>query len=129
MIEKLSSETIEAIFEALPVEVSFVDSEDTVRFFNKGMNRIFPRPEAVLGRKVQDCHPKKSLHPVNRILEDFKNGKRDDATFWINLGGRKVLIRYFPVRSKDGEYIGCLEVTQDITDIQNIEGEKRLLDE
>lgn len=129
MIEKLSPETIEAIFEALPVEISFVDKDDTVRFFNKGTNRIFPRSEAILGRKVQDCHPKKSLHVVNRILEEFKNGARDEATFWIDLKGRKVYIRYFPVRGKEGEYLGCIEATQDITDIQNIVGEKRLLDE
>jgi hypothetical protein len=129
MLENLSPRTIEAIFEALPVEVSFVDEEDSVRFFNKGMNRIFPRPETILGRKVQACHPKKSLHVVSRILEEFKNGTRHEATFWIDLKGRKILIRYFPVRTKQGEYLGCLEVTQDITDLQKIEGEKRLLDE
>jgi PAS domain S-box-containing protein len=129
MLEKLSAETIEAIFEALPVEITFVDKDDTVRFFNKGMNRIFPRPEAVRGRKVQDCHPKESLHFVNRILDEFKNGTRDEAVFWINHKGRKIYIRYFPVPSKEGEYLGCIEVTQDITDVQKIEGEKRLLEE
>ncbi len=129
MLEKLSAEVIEAIFEAIPVEMTFVDEGDTVRFFNKGMNRIFPRPAGVLGRKVQNCHPKHSLHAVNRILEDFKSGARDEAVFWIDLKGRKVYIRYFPVRGKKGEYLGCIEVTQDITEIQKIEGEKRLLDE
>jgi len=129
MLENLSIETIEAMFETLPVEVSFVDEKDIVRFFNKGMKRIFPRPEAIVGRRVQDCHPKKSLHIVNRLLEEFKSGTREDATFWINMDGRKIFIRYFPVRSKEGKYLGSLEVTQDITDVQKIEGEKRLLDE
>jgi len=128
MLEKLSPEIIEAIFEAMPVEVSFVDEEDTVRFFNKGMKRIFPRPEAILGRKVQDCHPEKSLHIVNRILQEFRSGTRDEATFWIDLKGRKIVIRYFPVRSKEGNYLGCIEATQDITEIQKLTGEKRLLD-
>ncbi len=128
MLEKLTPETIEAIFDALPVEISFVDKDDAVQFFNKGANRIFPRPKGVLGKKVQNCHPKHSLHAVNRILEEFKNGTRSAAAFWIDLQGRKIYIRYFPVRGKNGEYLGCLEATQDITDIQKIEGEKRLLD-
>ncbi len=85
-------------------------------------------PPAVIGKKVQDCHPPKSLHKVQQILDDFKNGKRDSAEFWINLKGMKVYIRYFAVRDKDGEYLGCLEVSQDITEIQKIEGEKRLVD-
>jgi len=98
-----------------------------VRYFNKNGNRIFPRPPSVIGRKVQDCHPKKSLHKVNQILDDFKNNRRDAAEFWIDMRGRKVYIRYFAVRGKGGKYLGCLEVTQDITDLKKIEGEKRLL--
>ena len=129
MVEELSPETIEAIFEALPAEVSFVDEADIVRFFNKRMDRIFPRPETILGRKVQDCHPSKIVHMVNRVLDDFKNDSRKEATFWINLRGRKVLIQYFPVRNKNGTYLGCLEVTQDITTIQTMQGEKRWLDD
>ncbi len=145
MLENLSPEILEAILEALPVEITFVDKDDTVRFFNKGTKRIFPRPAGVIGRKVQNCHPKKSLDAVNRILAEFKNGTRTEAAFWIDLplpsageyaskagraeGKRKILIRYFPVRSKDGQYLGCIEATQDITDIKKIEGEKRLLDE
>jgi len=123
----LRKEVLDALLETLPVEISFVDESDTVRYFNKDGNRIFPRPPSVIGRKVQDCHPKKSLHKVNQILDDFKNNRRDVAEFWIDLHGRKVYIRYFAVRSKDGKYLGCLEVTQDITDIKKIEGEKRLL--
>ena len=77
---------------------------------------------------MQQCHPKKSIHVVNRILEEFRKGERDVAEFWISFKERLIYIRYFPVRSGDGEYLGCIEVTQDITDIKKIEGEKRLLD-
>jgi len=128
VLEKLPIETIEAMFDALPVEVSFVDSDDTVVYYSKGDDRIFKRSPAVIGRKVQACHPQKSVHVVNHILDDFRAGRRDVAEFWINLDGRKIYIRYFPVRDHSGNYLGCLEVTQDITDIQGIEGEKRLLD-
>lgn len=128
MLDQLSLETIEAIFDALPVEVSFVDADDTVRYYSKGDGRIFKRSPAVIGRKVQNCHPKKSVHVVNQILDDFRAGRRDVAAFWIDLHDRKVYIRYFPVRDKGGNYIGTLEVTQDITDVKTIEGEKRLLD-
>ena len=124
----LSIEEIEAMLNALPVDITFVDKEDTVRYFNQSEERIFPRTRAVIGRKVQQCHPQKSIHIVNRILEDFRSDRRDVAEFWINKG-RFVHIRYFPVRDKDGEYLGTLEVTQDITDVKKLEGEKRLLDD
>jgi PAS domain S-box-containing protein len=123
----LSREEIESTFNALPVEVTFVDKDDTVRYYNQSKDRIFMRAKTVLGRSVQQCHPEKSVHMVNRILEDFKSGKRDVAEFWMNLEGKLIHIRYLPVRSKSGEYLGCLEVTQDITGIKRIEGEKRLL--
>jgi PAS domain S-box-containing protein len=123
----LAYQELESIFNTLPVDVTFVDKEDTVRYFSVTKERVFPRTKAVIGRKVQQCHPQKSLHVVNQILEDFKNGQRDVAEFWINLKDRLILIRYFPVQNKNGDYIGCLEVTQDITDIKKIEGEKRLL--
>lgn len=124
----LSREELEALLDSLPVDITFVDKEDTVRYFNRFEDRIFKRPKAVIGRKVQLCHPKKSLHKVEQILSDFKNKKRDVAEFWINLNGRLIYIRYFAVRDRNGDYLGCLEVTQDITDIKRIEGEKRLLD-
>ncbi|MFQ6086258.1 MAG: PAS domain-containing protein [Candidatus Bathyarchaeia archaeon] len=127
MIENLSKETIETMLNALPVEISFVDHTDTLRYFNKNGDRIFPRPRSAIGRKVQNCHPQKSLHKVNQILEGFKAGTLDQARFWIDLRGRKVYIRYFPVRDERGRYIGALEATEDITDIKTIEGEKRLL--
>lgn len=125
----LSREELEAILNTLPVDITFVDKEDTVRYFNQSEERIFPRTRAVIGRKVQQCHPQKSLHVVKRIVEDFRDGRRDVAEFWIGVKGRFVHIRYFPVRGKDGEYLGTLEVTQDIADIKKLEGQKRLLDD
>ena len=128
MIENLKPEVIEAMLDAMPIEISFVNENDEVKYFNKNGDRIFPRPRSIVGKKVQQCHPQKSLHKVLQILEAFKNGKKDAAEFWINLKGRQIYIRYFPVRDKDGKYLGTLEVSQDITDIKKIEGEKRLLD-
>ena len=128
MLEKLSTETLEAIFDTLPVEMSFVDDTDTVRYYSKGDKRIFKRTPTVIGKRVQDCHPQKSLHKVEQVVSELKSGKRDVAEFWIDLHGRKIYIRYFPVRNKQGKYLGILEVTQDITDLQKVEGEKRLLD-
>jgi PAS domain S-box-containing protein len=124
----LTKEEVEAILDTLPVDITFVDKDDAVKFFNKAEKRIFVRTKAVLGRKVQLCHPQKSIHMVNRILEAFKKGEKDVAEFWIQKGGRLIHIRYFAVRGKDGRYLGTMEVTQDITDLKKIEGEKRLLD-
>ncbi len=123
----LSHEEIEAIFNSLPVDLTFVDRDDSVRYFSQTKERIFPRTKAVIGRKVQQCHPQKSLHVVNQILEDFKAGRRDVAEFWIHMDRKLIYIRYFPVRGENGDYLGCVEVTQDITEIKTIEGEKRLL--
>jgi PAS domain S-box-containing protein len=128
MIKNLSQEQLAGILEAIPVEISFVDENDRVKFWNKHETRIFKRPASVIGKTVQNCHPKQSVDKVNLILSDFKNGRRDSAEFWINLKGRKVYIRYFAVRDKTGKYLGTLEATQDITEIQKIEGEKRLLE-
>jgi len=128
MLEKFSVKTFEAIFDTLPVDLTFVDETDTVRYYSKGDDRIFRRTPAVIGKKVQDCHPKDSLHKVTQVVDDLKSGRRDVAGFWIDLKGRKIYIRYFAVRDKSGKYLGTLEVTQDITKIQKITGEKRLLD-
>jgi len=124
----LSLGELTSILDALPVDISFVDAEGHVRYFNETPERIFTRTRAVIGRTVEGCHPQKSLHAVKRILDDFRAGKRDKAEFWIPLGGKMVHIRYFPVRSKEGKYLGCLEVTQDIAAIQKLTGQKRLLD-
>ena len=128
MLEKFSTETLEAIFDTLPLDVTFVDETDTVRYYSKGDDRIFRRTPAVIGKKVQDCHPKESLDRVIQVVSDLKSGRRDVAEFWIDLKGRKIYIRYFAMRDKTGKYMGTLEVTQDITDIQKIAGENRLLD-
>ena len=123
----LSKEEVDAILESLPVDVTFIDRGDSVKYFSKFGKRIFARPKAVVGRKVQLCHPKKSVHVVNSILEAFKTGEKDVAEFWIQLNNRTIHIRYFAVRNRNGEYLGTVEVSQDITDIKKIEGEKRLL--
>jgi PAS domain S-box-containing protein len=128
MIENLSQEQLAGLLEAIPIEVSFVDENDAVRFWNKHATRIFKRPVSVIGKSVQNCHPKHSVDKVNQILSDFKTGKRDSAEFWIDLKGRKIYIRYFAVRDRAGKYLGTLEATQDITEIKKIEGEKRLLE-
>jgi PAS domain S-box-containing protein len=124
----LTLEELTSILNSLPVDISFVDAEGRVRYFNETPERIFTRTRAVIGRTVQGCHPDKSLHAVNRILEDFKAAKRESAEFWIPLGGKMVHIRYFPVRSREGKYLGCLEVTQDIAPLQRLTGQNRLLD-
>ena len=124
----LSKEELEAILNALPVDISFIDKEDSVKYFNKAEERIFVRTKAVIGRKVQQCHPPKSVHVVDSILEAFKIGEKDVAEFWININSRLIYIRYFAVKNKNGKYLGTVEVTQDITGIKEIKGEKRLLD-
>jgi PAS domain S-box-containing protein len=129
MIENLSQEQLAGILETIPVEVSFVDENDSVKFWNKHETRTFKRPVAVVGKPVQNCHSKQSVDKVNKVLSDFKSGKRDSAEFWIDLKGRKVYIRYLAVRNKAGRYLGTLEATQDITEIREIEGENRLLDD
>lgn len=123
-----SKDELEAILNSLPIDITFVDRDDTVRYFNKLGNRIFARTKAIVGRKVQQCHPPKSVHIVNEIVNSFKNGKENVAEFWIQQGARTIHIRYFPVRDQNGKYVGTLEVTQDITELKKIEGEKRLLD-
>lgn len=126
----LDREILAAILNTLPVELTFVDANDTVRYFShENHDKIFARSRSAIGMKVQNCHPQKSLDKVNRIIQDFKSGKRDVAEFWIDFRGMKVYIRYFPVRSTDGRYLGCLEVVQDITKIQKLEGVRTLLDE
>lgn len=123
----LTKEELDGLLNTLPVDITFVDANDAVKYFSKPDKRIFVRTKAVLGRKVQMCHPEKSVHVVNRILNAFKTGKKDYAEFWINLNNRLIHIRYFAVRDRNGKYLGTLEVSQDITDIKKLEGERRLL--
>jgi DUF438 domain-containing protein len=119
-----------AILNTLPVELSFVDDQDRVRYFShENRPKIFPRTRGVVGMPVQQCHPEQSVHLVNDILRTFKAGTREAAEFWIDMGGRKIHIRYVPVRGAEGQYLGCLETVQDITAIQHLRGQRRLLDE
>lgn len=122
-------EELERVFNALPLDITFVDKDDKVKYFSQTPDRIFPRTKAVLGRDVSNCHPPASVHVVTDIVNDFKSGLKDHEDFWIPKGNYFIYIRYFAVRSEAGEYLGVLEVTQDIKPIQNITGEKRLISE
>lgn len=124
----LSIEQLDSILKTLPLDISFVDDNDEVKYYSDKKERIFPRSPAVIGRKVQRCHPPKSVHIVERILNAFRKGEKDVAEFYIKLNGRDIHIRYFAVRNKEGKYLGTLEVSQDITEIKNLNKEKRLLD-
>jgi len=125
----LERDVLAAILNTLPVELSFIDHEDRVRYFShEHGEKIFGRTRGAIGMAVQNCHPPKSLHLVNQILADFKAGKREVAEFWIDMDGRKAHIRYWPVRSEDGRYLGTLETVQDVSSIQKLTGERRLLD-
>lgn len=124
----LGVEQIKLIFNHLPVDITYVDENDTVRYFSTPKQRIFPRTKAIIGRKVHNCHPPESVHVVEKIVDSFKNGEKDEASFWINLKGQKLLIRYFAVRDAEKHYKGVIEVSQEISAIQVLEGEKRLLD-
>jgi len=124
----LSQEQLNLFFSHLPFDVTFVDENDRVAFFNQGSERTFLRSPGIIGREVKFCHPPKSVDTVLVILEAFKNGSKDSAEFWIPFGGKLIHIRYFALRDEDKNYKGVIELTQDITDIQKIEGERRLLD-
>ena len=122
MIENLTREQLEGIFEAIPVEITFVDENDLIKFWNKREARIFKRPVSVIGKAVQNCHPERSVDEVNQLLSDFKSGKRDSAEFWKKHEERIVYIRYVAVRDKAGKYLGTLEAAQDITNINMVKG-------
>ena len=116
------------MLDTLPVEVTFIDAEDTLAYFNKeNEKKYFARPRAAIGRKVQKCHPQKSLATVNKLLEDLRSGRKSVAESWIDVKGRKVYIRYFAVKDSHGKYLGTMEVVQDITDIKKLEGENRII--
>jgi len=125
----LSVRQLTALLNTLPMDITFVDADDRVGFFSEGTDRVFARNRAIIGRKVEDCHPPKSVHIVEQVVSDLKSGARDVAEFWIQMGPRFVHIRYFAMRDDTGEYLGTLEVTQDIAPLRAIEGERRLLAE
>jgi len=124
----VSVEQIKMMFNHLPVDITYVDETDEVKYFSTPKHRIFPRTVAVIGRKVHHCHPPESVHIVEKIVESFKNGDKDEAAFWIKMGPNFVLIKYFAVRDENKQYKGVLEVSQEISDIRALEGERRLLD-
>jgi PAS domain S-box-containing protein len=124
----LSVNELNSILKNLPFDISFVDKNNNVKYYSANKERIFPRSPAVIGRAVQNCHPPKSVHIVNKIIESFRKKEKDSAEFWINLHGKFVYIRYFPVYDDNGDYLGVTEITQDITNIKELKGEKRLLD-
>lgn len=120
-------EEIESLFKTLPIDITFIDKDDKVKFFSLGPDRIFTRNRAILGRDVRMCHPPSSVHVVDKILEDFKSGKENSAAFWINMHQRFIYIEYFALRDKEGNYLGTIEFTQDLTNLRALEGEQRLL--
>lgn len=123
----MKKEVLEAMLNTLPVDITFVDEKDQVRYFSQSSERYFVRSKSVIGREVRNCHPQKSIEKVEQILNGFRSGTLDKADFWIRMGEALIYIRYFPVRDSEGSYLGCLEATQNITEIQKLEGEKRLL--
>ena len=122
-----SNEELLAILNTLPVDMTFVDKDDKVKYFSQSRDRIFHRSRAIINRDVRHCHPPASAHIVDKIIDDFKSGKHDRAPFWINMGGKFVHIEYFALRNEKGEYLGTLEVSQDLTGYRNLEGEQRIL--
>ncbi|MDK2910567.1 MAG: uncharacterized protein PWR20_2135 [Bacteroidales bacterium] len=125
---KLTLEQIRLIFNHLPVDITYVDEKDEVRYFSTPPRRIFPRTVGIIGRNVKNCHPPDSVHIVEKIIESFRNGEKDKASFWIRMRGELIFIQYFAVRDEEGKYRGVIEVTQEISEIKSLEGEKRLLD-
>ena len=121
-------EQLHAVLSCLPLDLTFVDADDRVAFFTEGPDRIFARSKAIIGRKVQHCHPPRSVEIVDRILSDFRSGRQNVAEFWIDFHGKFVHIRYFAVRDKSAKYVGTVEITQDIAPLRKLEGERRLLE-
>ncbi|MBL7971124.1 MAG: DUF438 domain-containing protein [Prolixibacteraceae bacterium] len=124
----LSAEQIQLIFNHLPIDITYVDENNQVKFFSTPEKRIFRRTNSIIGRDVKNCHPHESVHVVEQIVDAFRKGEKDKASFWIQMKGEFILIQYFAVRDEKGNYKGVVEVSQEITEIRNIQGEKRLLD-
>jgi hypothetical protein len=125
----LSIDELTKIFNNIPVDITFVDKNDEVKYFSENSERVFVRSKAIIGRNVENCHPQKSVEIVKKILDDFKSGKRDHADFWLEIGDKFVYIKYIAVRNNDGEYMGVLETMQNISPYRKLEGEKRIYDE
>jgi DUF438 domain-containing protein len=121
-------EQINWLLKFMPVDITYVDENDIVIFYNRGDDRVFPRSAGIIGREVKFCHPPKSVDQVLMILREFKAGRRDEAEFWITFKGKFIHIRYFAIRDDEGTYKGVIEVSQDVTHIRGLEGQQRLLD-
>ncbi|MDZ7724920.1 MAG: PAS domain-containing protein [candidate division KSB1 bacterium] len=124
---RFTLEELTVLFNSLPVDITFVDADDKVKFFSQPRERIFDRNRAILNRDVRMCHPPSSVDVVEQIVSDFKSGKQDSAPFWIQMNGRFIHIEYFALRNEKGEYLGTIEVTQDLTELRKLEGEQRIL--
>lgn len=124
----MTPEQVNLLLRFLPIDITYVDENDKVVFYNRGEDRVFPRSKGIIGREVRFCHPPKSVDMVLRIVEEFKAGTKDVAEFWFNFRGSIIHIRYFAIRDHKKQYKGVIEMSQDVTDIQKLEGEKRLLD-
>ncbi|MFA7711760.1 MAG: PAS domain-containing protein, partial [Candidatus Neomarinimicrobiota bacterium] len=125
---RLTPEQIDLMLKRLPFDITFVDENDQVRYYSDTPDRLFPRSPAIIGREVQKCHPPKSVHIVNDIVAKFKAKEKDVAEFWIQMNGKFIHIRYFPVYDNTGNYKGVIEVSQEISQIKKLEGQRRLLD-
>jgi DUF438 domain-containing protein len=123
----LSSKELNLMLNHIPGDFTFVDKDDVVKYFSQGKERIFARTKAIIGRTVENCHPPKSAHIVEQLVQDFKDGKKDSENFWIQMGDKFVLIQYFAVRDENNEYMGTLEYSMDIAPLKVLEGEKRLM--
>ncbi|AEV28652.1 hypothetical protein SpiGrapes_0824 [Sphaerochaeta pleomorpha str. Grapes] len=121
-----ATEELECVLNSLPCDITFVGKDDKVSYFSEGKERVFPRTRSIIGREVANCHPPKSLKVVEKLIQEFKEGKKDAESFWLQRGGKFVLIRYFAVRNAEKEYLGVLEVTEEISSLRNLEGEKTL---
>ena len=124
----MTVEQVNLLLKTLPIDITFVDEHDKVIFYNRGEERVFPRSAGIIGREVKFCHPPKSVGTVLKIVEAFRNGTQNEANFWLNFRGRLIYVRYFAVRDAQKNYKGVIEMSQDITDIKTIEGERRLLE-
>ena len=124
----MTPEQVNLLLKFLPVDITYVDENDKVIFYNRGDDRVFKRSKGIIGREVRFCHPPKSVDQVLRIVDEFRAGTKDNADFWINFKGRMIHIRYFAIRDKEKNYRGVIEMSQDITEIQKLEGQQRLLD-
>lgn len=127
-VGSLTGKQLNMMLKVLPLDISYVDENDRVLYYSQGKERMFPRSPGIIGRTVQNCHPPKSAHIVQKIINSFRNKEKDEAEFYFTMNGRFLHIRYFPVYDENGEYKGVIEAGQDLTDIRALEGEQKLLD-